>query len=53
MFFQVSRTADLFEGIHLGREMGGFEHAQQRVQPKIVHHGDQVPLEPHAQQLDG
>ncbi|TNN44221.1 hypothetical protein EYF80_045596 [Liparis tanakae] len=45
--------ADLFEGVHLGGEVGRFEHAQQRVEPQVVHHGDEFPLEPHAQQLDG
>jgi len=47
------QRADLFEGVHLGGEVGGFEHAQQRVEPQVVHHGDEFPLEPHAQQLDG
>lgn len=44
---------DLFEGVHLGGEVRRLEHAQQRVQPQVVHHSHQFPLEPHAQQLDG
>lgn len=46
-------TSDLFERVHLGGEVGGFEHSQQRVQPQVIHDSDQLPLEPHAQQLDG
>lgn len=33
--------------------MGGFEHSQQRVQPQVIYHIYQLPLEPHTQQLDG
>lgn len=44
---------DLFEGVHLGGEVGGFEHAQQCVQPQVIYHSNQLPLEPHTQQLDG
>lgn len=44
---------DLFEGVHFGGEVGGFEHPQQSVQPQVIHHSHQLPLEPHTQQLDG
>lgn len=40
---------DLFEGVHLGREVRGFEHAQECVQPQVIYHSNQLPLEPHAE----
>ena len=43
----------LLEGVHLGGEVRGLEHPQQGVQAQVVHYCDQLPLEPHAQQLDG
>jgi hypothetical protein len=33
--------------------VGGLEHPEQGVQAQVVHHRDQLPLEPHTQQLDG
>lgn len=44
---------DLFEGVHLGAEVRGLEHPQEDVQPQIIHHVHQLPLEPHTQQLNG
>lgn len=41
-----------FEGIHFCTEVGGFQHAQQNVQPQIIDRRDQVRLEAHTQQFD-
>lgn len=48
-----SKKADLFEGVHLGGEVRGFKHTQQCVEPQVIHHSNQLSLEPHTQQLDG
>lgn len=44
---------DLFEGVHLGAEVWCLEHPQEDIQPQVIHNIDQLPLEPHAQQLNG
>lgn len=41
-----------FEGIHFCTEVGGFQHAQQNVQPQVIDRRDQVRLEAHTQQFD-
>lgn len=42
----------LFERIHFCTEVGGFQHAQQNVQPQVIDRRDQVRLEAHTQQFD-
>lgn len=46
-------NGDLFKGVHLGAEVRGLEHAQEDVQPQVIHYVDQLTLESHAQQLNG